>query len=222
MLTTSELTYQYAEAGPTFRFPNLHVTPSQPTLLLGPSGSGKSTYLHLLAGILTPQSGRMVLDGTDYAQLSGAILDRFRGRHIGLVLQRAYFLEALSVRENLAIARRTAGLPSSNAVLTSTLDQLGIGHYASKRPRQLSVGEQQRVTIARALVNHPKLILADEPTSALDKVNAQRVSHLLRTRAAELGAALIVVTHDERLRPDFPQVTELQPLTDQAAARVDP
>ena len=222
VLITSNLTYRYAVGGPTFRFPDLRVVVGEPTLLLGPSGSGKSTWLHLLAGILTPQGGHMVLDGTDYAQLTGAALDRFRGQHIGLILQRAYFLEALSVRENLAIARRTAGLPAHDAVLSQTLDQLGIAHYATKRPRQLSVGEQQRVTIARALVNRPKLILADEPTSALDKGNAHRVSSLLRNRAAELGAALVVVTHDERLRPDFPQIVELQPLTAQPTARVDP
>ncbi len=222
MLTTSHLTYHYPGTGPTFHFPDLQVAAGEPTLLLGPSGSGKSTWLHLLAGILTPQAGHMALDGTDYAQLTGAALDRFRGRHIGLILQRAYFLEALSVRENLAIARRTAGLPADDTVLNTTLDQLGIAHYATKRPRQLSVGEQQRVTIARALVNWPKLILADEPTSALDKDNAHRVSTLLRNRAAELGAALVVVTHDERLRPDFPQIIELQPLTAQTAARVDP
>ena len=221
VLTTSNLTYRYTLSGPNFRFPDLHVAPGEPTLLLGPSGSGKSTWLHLLAGILTPQGGHMVLDGTDYARLSGAALDRFRGRHIGLILQRAYFLEALSVRENLAIARRTAGLPIDDEVLSQMLDQLGIAHYATKRPRQLSVGEQQRVTIARALVNRPQLILADEPTSALDKGNAHRVSSLLRNRAAELGAALVVVTHDERLRPDFPQIVELQSLTVQPTARVD-
>ncbi|WP_420458101.1 ABC transporter ATP-binding protein [Neolewinella sp.] len=222
MLITSHLTYQYPGTGPTFHFPDLHIAVGEPTLLLGPSGSGKSTWLHLLAGILTPESGRMELDDTDYAQLSGAALDQFRGRHIGIILQRAYFLEALSVRENLAIARRTAGLPANDTVLNITLDQLGIAHYATKRPRQLSVGEQQRVTIARALVNRPKLILADEPTSALDKGNAHRVSTLLRSRAAELGAALVVVTHDERLRPNFTHVVELESLTAQPTARVDP
>ena len=221
VLITSNLTYRYTVGGPTFRFPDLQVTADEPALLLGPSGSGKSTWLHLLAGILTPQGGNMALDGTNYAQLSSAALDRFRGRHIGLILQRAYFLEALSVRENLAIARRTAGLPADEAVLNTILDQLGIAHYATERPRQLSVGEQQRVTIARALVNRPKLILADEPTSALDKGNAHRVSALLRNRASELGAALVVVTHDERLRPDFPQIVELQSLTEQTAVRVD-
>ncbi|CAH0998932.1 Lipoprotein-releasing system ATP-binding protein LolD [Neolewinella maritima] len=222
MLVTSRLTYRYGEGGPTFRFPDLRVGVSEPALLLGPSGSGKSTWLHLLAGILTPESGSMELAGTDYAQLGGAALDRFRGQQIGLVLQRPYFLEALTVRENLAIARRTAGLPADATIIHSTLEQLGIDRYADRRPTQLSVGEQQRVMIARALVNQPKLILADEPTSALDKVNAQRVSDLLRSRAAELGAVLVVVTHDERLRADFTQVVELRPVTDQATARVDP
>ncbi len=212
MLVTRTLRYRYPGAGPEFRFPDLAVAATEPTLLLGPSGSGKSTWLHLLAGVLTPTAGSSVLEGTDYAQLKGGALDRFRGRNIGLVLQRPYFLEALTVEENLAIARRTAGLAADRDLIRSTLAQLGIARYAGQRPRRLSVGEQQRVTIARALVNRPHLILADEPTSALDNRNAARVSALLRQRAAELGAALVVVTHDERLRGDFPAVVELQPL----------
>lgn len=213
MLTTQDLNYTYPHNGPTFHFPDLEAEAATPTLLLGPSGSGKSTWLHLLAGILTPERGSILLGGTDYATLGGADLDRFRGRHIGLVFQKAYFLEALSVGENLAIARRTAGLPADDRLVHTLLEQLGIGNYYRKSPRQLSVGEQQRVTIARALVTQPKLILADEPTSALDNINARRVSALLRQRAAELGATLIVVTHDERLRSDFPAVVELQPTT---------
>ena len=209
VLTTSNLTYRYADDGPTFHFPDLRVEAATPALLLGPSGSGKSTWLHLLAGILTPASGSTLLDGTDYAALSGSHLDSFRGANVGLVLQRAYFLEALSVGENLAIARRTAGLPADNDLVRATLAQLGIDRYYGKNPRRLSVGEQQRVTIARALVTRPKLILADEPTSALDNHNAHRVSTLLRERAAALGAALVVVTHDERLRNDFPEIVEL-------------
>ncbi len=211
MLATRNLCYRYPDSGPEFHFPDLQVAPGEPTLLLGPSGSGKSTWLHLLAGVLTPTAGATTLEGTDYARLSGGALDRFRGRNIGLILQRAYFLEALSVRENLAIARRTAGLSADRELLHATLEKLGIAHYADERPRRLSVGERQRVTIARALVNRPQLILADEPTSALDNRNAARVSELLRQRAAELGAALVVVTHDERLRSDFPAVVALTP-----------
>ncbi len=209
MLVTRNLCYRYPDAGPEFHFPDLAVAADAPTLLLGPSGSGKSTWLHLLAGILTPTGGETSLAGTDYAYLRGGALDRFRGRNIGLILQRAYFLEALTVRENLAIARHTAGLPADEDLLRSTLENLGIAQYGDERPHRLSVGEQQRVTIARALVNRPQLILADEPTSALDNRNAARVSELLRQRAAELGAALVVVTHDERLRGDFPAIVAL-------------
>ncbi|WP_116127871.1 ABC transporter ATP-binding protein [Lewinella sp. IMCC34183] len=209
MLETHDLTYRYPGAALSFRFPDLQVAAGDRALLLGPSGAGKSTWLHLLAGVLTPAGGRTRLDGTDYSALRGAALDRFRGRNIGLVFQRAYFLEALTVTENLALARRTAGLPPDTRLLRTTLEGLGIDRYADQRPGRLSVGEQQRVTIARALVNRPKLILADEPTSALDNRNASRVSALLRSRAAELGAVLVVVTHDERLRGDFPRVVEL-------------
>lgn len=211
MLTTSNLTYRYSNEGPTFHFPDLHVAATDPALLLGPSGSGKSTWLHLLAGILTPASGSSTLDGSDYARLAGARLDKFRGANIGLVLQKAYFLEALTVGENLAIARRTAGLSIDTKLIVDILGQLGIGPYRHHNPRRLSVGEQQRVTIARALVTRPKLILADEPTSALDNGNARRVSELLRERADDLGAVLIVVTHDERLREGFSTIVELDP-----------
>ncbi|MCP9236815.1 ATP-binding cassette domain-containing protein [Lewinella sp. JB7] len=215
MLTTHNLTYSYPGTNPVFRFPDLTVGSAEACLLLGPSGAGKSTWLHLLAGLLTPAAGSTFLDGTDYAKLTGGALDRFRGRNIGLVLQRAYFLEALTVKENLLIARRSAGLPADEEGAHTVLEQLGIGPLAARRPHQLSIGEQQRATIARALVNHPKLILADEPTSALDNRNAARVSSLLRQRAAELGAALVVVTHDQRLRDDYSTVVELQPSTPQ-------
>ncbi len=184
-------------------------------MLLGPSGSGKSTWLHLLAGILTPLAGKVQVDGIAYTALSGGELDRFRGRNVGLVLQRAYFVEALSVEENLALARKMAGLAADRSFLFYLLEQLGIEQYARRNPRELSVGEQQRVTIARALVNRPKLILADEPSSALDDRNAMRVSQLLRERASEVGAALVVVTHDGRLRPDFERIVEIDRLTEQ-------
>ena len=209
MLTTSDLQYRYPDGGPTFHFPDLHVSAERPALLLGPSGSGKSTWLHLLGGVLTPTAGQTVLNDTNYAELSGGQLDRFRGKHIGLIFQRAYFVAALNVAENLALARQLAGLPKDPARIQRTLDSLSIGHHAKARPHQLSVGEQQRVTIARALVNQPQLILADEPTSALDDANASRVSALLRERAGELGAALVVVTHDGRLRGEFGEVVEL-------------
>ncbi|PPK85157.1 putative ABC transport system ATP-binding protein [Neolewinella xylanilytica] len=215
MLTTHDLSYRYGAGAPEFAFPDLSVEAGEGALLLGPSGSGKSTWLHLLAGILSPLTGRVELDGTVYGSLRSGDLDRFRGRNIGLVLQRAYFVEALNVAENLALARKMAGLPPDRAFLLSVLESLGIGRYAQRKPRELSVGEQQRVTIARALVNRPKLILADEPTSALDDPNAHRVSQLLRERAAELGAALVVVTHDGRLRTDFSRIVAIEPLTTQ-------
>ena len=212
VLRTHDLSYQYSPGEPVFAFPDLAVEAGEGALLLGPSGSGKSTWLHLLAGVLSPMSGTVKLAGTDYGQLRGGDLDRFRGRNIGLVLQRPYFVEALNVTENLALARRMAGLPPDAGFLESLLIRLGIERYARRKPTELSVGEQQRVTIARALVNRPKLILADEPTSALDDANAARVSKLLRERAAELEAALVVVTHDGRLRNDFSRVIHMTTL----------
>ena len=207
MLLTRNLRYTYP-GGPDFAFPDLEVSAGERVLLLGPSGSGKSTWLHLLAGVLTPTGGSLELDGRDYAQLRGGTLDRFRGEHIGIVFQRAYFIESLSVEENLAVAQGLGKGAVNRPALRQTLDDLGIGQYRDRSPLTLSVGEQQRVTIARALVTKPRLLLADEPTSALDHRNARRVSRLLCAQP-DRNSALIVVTHDERIRDDYDKIIEL-------------
>lgn len=207
MLRTNDLSYRYPNS-PPLQFPDLQVEEDRNLLILGESGCGKTTLLHLLAGLLRPKTGALRLNGTDYGQLRGARLDRFRGRHIGIVYQRAYFIESLRVAENLQISP----FAQSDAV-RSFAEELGIGHLLNKYPHELSVGERQRASIVRALAHRPSLLLADEPTSALDQTNCQRVSELLRRSAEATGATLIVVTHDDRLKPDFPQQLLLEPQT---------
>lgn len=202
MLQTEQLAFTYS-AGNAFRFPDICCERGEHWLLLGQSGSGKTTFLHLLGGLLSPRSGAIRLEGTDMARLSGPALDRFRGRHIGIVFQRSHFVRSLTVGENLALAQTLAGMPVDNSRIAKLLDRLNVGHKLEQKPDRLSVGEQQRVAIARALVNSPELILADEPTSALDDENCDQVLQLLTEQAASVKATLLIVTHDGRLKDKF-------------------
>lgn len=172
-------------------------------LVTGPSGSGKSTLLHLLCGTLRTQSGRVVVAGQDYAVLSGARMDRFRGQHIGLVLQRLHLVPTLSVEANLLLAQYCAGLPQDKRRVHSVLGELGLGDRGSAFPHRLSHGQAQRVAVARAVLNRPQLILADEPTSNLDDRNCEQALNLLVDQAKRCNATLLIATHDARLRGRF-------------------
>jgi putative ABC transport system ATP-binding protein len=189
--------------------PSWAVAAGQHSLILGPSGSGKSTLLHLIAGLLRPSRGHVVVAGQDLGALAPAELDAFRGRSIGIVLQRLHLIPALTVRDNLRLARTLARLPPDAAQIDALIADLGLAALAGARPSRLSQGEAQRVAIARAVVNRPMLILADEPTSALDDVNCTAVLALLRAQAEASGATLVVATHDARLKPHFGHRLEL-------------
>lgn len=180
------------------------VLPTSAQLLVtGPSGSGKTSFLYLLAGLLRPASGRVVVAGRDLAELSEAGRDRFRGRTTGIVFQTLHLVRALNVLDNLRLAAFLAGNRVSEARLRELLDRVGLADRASARTFELSQGEAQRVGIARALVNSPRLVLADEPTSALDDERADAVRELLVGSTREHRAALVVATHDSRLLPHF-------------------
>jgi putative ABC transport system ATP-binding protein len=172
-------------------------------LLLGPSGSGKTTLLSLIAGLLTPDAGRVLVAGVDMGSAPPAARDALRRARIGIVFQTTRLIGALSVAGNLALAQRLAGRPDASLV-SRVLERLGIAHLAAARPRQLSQGEAQRAAIARAVVTRPALLLADEPTSALDDANAARVAAMLLETAADAGSTLLVATHDARLLAQIP------------------
>lgn len=172
-------------------------------LLLGPSGSGKTTLLNLVAGLLTPDSGRIEVAGEEMASAAPRQRDAIRRRHVGIVFQAIRLVGALSIRANLELAQRLAGRRDPG-LITRLLERLGLAELADRRPRQLSQGEAQRAAIARALATRPSLLLADEPTSALDDGNAARVAELLIESAAETGATLVVATHDARLLAHVP------------------
>lgn len=182
---------------------SLAVAPGVHHLLLGPSGSGKTTLLNLVAGLLTPDSGRVLVAGEDMSGATPPARDALRRRHIGIVFQTIRLVGALTLAENLALSQRLAGRRDERLV-DRVVERLGIAHLAGARPRQLSQGEAQRAAIARAIVTRPSLLLADEPTSALDDGNAARVAGLLLDSAAETGATLLVATHDSRLLSHVP------------------
>lgn len=169
-------------------------------LVLGPSGSGKTTLLHILAGILKPAAGSVSVAGQDYGRLGTGELDRFRGRHIGIVLQRLHLVASLTVMNNLLLAQYLAGLPQDRRRAREVLDGLGLGDRADSHPHQLSHGQAQRVALARAVINQPQLVLADEPTSNLDDAHCREAFELLSSQAAGCNATLVIATHDQRIR----------------------
>jgi putative ABC transport system ATP-binding protein len=208
MLQTKDLSFSYAN-GPGFSFPNLSVESSDVLLVLGRSGKGKTTLLHLLAGLMEPNSGSVLVDGNSMVELKGKNRDSFRGRNIGMVFQEAQFIRSISVMQNLQLARSLAGLKNNETFAKELLTELGIADKANNRPSQLSIGERQRAGIARALVTDPKVVLADEPTSALDDENCQLVADLLQKTVTGHGAALVIVTHDQRLKNRFTNSVEI-------------
>lgn len=213
MLQAKNLSFQYP-GGETLRFPDLICEAGATHLLLGDSGSGKTTLLQLLAGLRRAATGTVRINETDISKLSGRALDRFRGQTVGMVFQTAHFLRALTVEENLAVAMQLAGKKPDKSRIKALLEELNLGDKLKKRPGRLSVGQQQRVAIARAVVNQPAVILADEPTSALDDKNTQQVLDLLRSQADAVNAALLIVTHDNRLTATISNSTRLgQPLS---------
>lgn len=209
MLTTKDLIFSY-DGQRNLSFPDIHCGKGEKWLLLGQSGCGKTTLLHLLGGLLSPKSGQVEVSDTRLSSLSSGKLDQFRGQNIGIIFQKSHFVRSLTIKENLILAQKLAGLKPSLERVKTLLERLNIGHKLNAKPDQLSQGEQQRVAIARALINQPAIILADEPTSALDDTNCEEVIQLLEEEAAKAGATLLVVTHDGRLKSRFSNQINLQ------------
>lgn len=202
MLRTKNLTYSFPNQKP-LSFPDLLCSKGEHWLLLGQSGSGKTTLLHLLAGLRSSSSGEIYVSDQDLGKFQGAQLDRFRGQNIGIIFQQSHFVRALSLLENLRLAQILAGLSVSDQRIREITGRLGIAHKLFSKPQRLSMGEQQRASIARAIVNKPKIILADEPTSALDDYHCLEVINLLKEEASAEQITLLIVTHDNRLKTEF-------------------
>lgn len=208
MIKTSRLSYTYKDHHEIV-FPDIDCPPNEHLLILGPSGAGKTTLLHLLGGILSPVNGEIIIGDTAMHLLRGSRLDRFRGKHIGLVFQKAHFIRSLSAIENLLLTQHISGIPVDRKAAQHLMEKLSVAHKANAKTHLLSVGEQQRLAIARALINKPDVILADEPSSALDDQNCFSMVNLLLEVATENQANLIVVTHDHRIKDLFPNKINL-------------
>ncbi|WP_353170374.1 ABC transporter ATP-binding protein [Flavobacterium sp.] len=202
MISTKNITFSY-DKNQNFIMPDLFCQAGSTILVTGNSGKGKTTYLHILAGLLQPNSGEIFIDNTDFTNLKAGKADTFRGKNIGVVFQKSHFIASLSVIENLEMASWLATGKKHTKRAKELLNKLDILEQAHKQPSQLSVGQQQRVSIARALINEPKVLLADEPTSSLDDKNADNVIELLESLSKEYKAALIIVTHDSRIKAKF-------------------
>ena len=203
MISIEGLSYQYPsknEATKKISFPDFKVVRGEQFLLLGQSGSGKTTLLHLLGGLIRAQHGTIKLEEIDITQLSEIKLDQFRGKQVGFIFQKNHLMASLSVRNNLLMAPFLAGKKQDGDRIDHVLEELGLLEKRDSQIHQLSQGQAQRVAIARAIINKPALILADEPTSALDDTNCEKVIQLLTKVASENNAALIVATHDQRLK----------------------
>ena len=206
MLETKNLRFKY-DNDSELSFPDIK-TSKENLLILGASGVGKTTFLHLLSGLLKPLEGEIDLIGTPISKLAMSEMDRFRGKNIGIVFQKPHFINSLTVKENLQLAQYISKKIDKTRI-NSLLESLGIEDKANKKTLNLSQGEKQRVAIALAIVNSPKLILADEPTSSLDDLNCDKVINLLKDQAAKYKAKLIIITHDYRLKKHFKNTLSL-------------
>ena len=183
---------------PAVRGVSFSAEPGEFISIVGPSGSGKSTLFYMLGGLTRADSGRVVVGGADFAQLSDAERTRLRKQKIGFVFQKFNLLPTLSARQNVEIARDIAGASGNNdsEFFSRITELLGISKRLDHRPSELSGGEQQRVALARALINKPAIVLADEPTGNLDTKNSDAVLAMLRQSNRELGQTVLMITHN--------------------------
>lgn len=193
---------------------NMHVAPGEVVGLIGPSGSGKSTLLKCLGAVIDPTAGRMTLGDESIFDNGWKVRDlrALRRDKIGFVFQAPYLIPFLTVTDNVALLPMLAGVPNAaaRAQALALLTALDIQHRAEAMPSQLSGGEQQRVAIARGLVNRPPVILADEPTAPLDSARAMAVVRILNDMASQFQTAIIVVTHDEKIIPTFKRIYHIR------------
>jgi len=197
---------------PILDIAEFHVAPAEQLALVGHSGCGKTTLLHVISGITRPDCGRVEIDGQEISQLREARRDRFRAENIGYVFQTFNLLRAFSALENVMLGMAFVGGRADHDRARQLLEQVGLGHRLTHKPNQLSVGEQQRVAVARALANRPKLLLADEPTANIDARHQQQVVDLLRDRCRDEHVAVVMVTHSDDVAGQFDRIEPLERL----------
>lgn len=208
MLQIHSLQHMYAGAT-EINYPDWHVDKRNHAIIIGNSGSGKTTLLHIIGGLLKPLSGQVIIDDSEISKMNQSSVDRFRGGNIGIVFQKPHLIRSLSVLENLLIAQYLGHQKIDKNAALDIMNQLDIGELKSRKVHQISQGQAQRVSIARSLLNKPKLVLADEPTASLDDSNCEKVIRLLKDQAELCSATLIVATHDHRVKSEFQNALEL-------------
>jgi putative ABC transport system ATP-binding protein len=217
LLTLQDLRFGWQPAQPVLDIAELTLAAGTSLFLRGPSGSGKSTLLNLIGAVLQPQAGTITLLGTDLASLNRGARDRFRADHIGFIFQQFNLLPYLSALDNVLLPcgfsrrrRERAGSHGGAEAARHLLDRLGLGPELYERPaNRLSVGQQQRVAAARALIGAPELIVADEPTSALDSDARDGFLKLLFDECRQAGSTLLFVSHDRSLEASFDRAIDL-------------
>ena len=190
--------------------PHYSVDQGEQAVLIGPSGGGKTTLLHIVAGITRPDDGQVTVNGVDIYGFSESGRDRLRAKTIGYVFQTFNLLPAFTALENVELGMAFSGERHSGRQARKMLERVGLAHRLSSYPRTLSVGEQQRVAVARALANSPKLLLADEPTANVDPSNQQQVVDLIRQSCEEDRIAMVLVTHSMEVADQFERVDPLE------------
>jgi putative ABC transport system ATP-binding protein len=203
---------------PILDIPEFRVEAGEQMVMIGHSGCGKTTLLHVIAGISRPDSGKVRINDWDITLMPESECDRFRAERIGYVFQTFNLLAGFSAMENVLLSMRFArGRPDKNRA-RQLLNRVGLSHRTTHRPSQLSVGEQQRVAVARALANKPQLLLADEPTANVDAGHQQQILDLIRETCQEENVALIMVTHSSDVADRFSRVDRLEEFNRVAAA----
>jgi putative ABC transport system ATP-binding protein len=200
-------------SSPTLDIKKWHVDKGQSIFLYGRSGSGKSTLLNIIAGILEPQQGIVKILDNDITRLGQAEKDRFRARHIGFIFQQFNLIPYLSVADNIQLSQTFSAAKRNKEQMIQLIEQLGLSaSLLSRKANQLSVGQQQRVAVARALHHQPEIIIADEPTSALDTETRDEFIELLLQQAKKNTSTVLFVSHDKSLASYFDQTIDLQQL----------
>ncbi|HVA45477.1 MAG TPA: ABC transporter ATP-binding protein [Pirellulales bacterium] len=194
---------------PVLDIARFEVAAGEQMVLVGRSGCGKTTLLHVIAGISRPDRGQVEVHGCDIATLPEAGRDRFRADNIGYVFQTFNLLPGFSALENVLLGMTFARGRADGERAATLLNRVGLGHRLTHKPAMLSVGEQQRVAVARALANRPKLLLADEPTANVDSRNQQQIIDLIRQTCGEEQVTLVLVTHTPEVAGQFPRVERL-------------
>lgn len=214
MLSLKDIRKQYRQPNgeilPILDVPDYEVGEGEQVALIGPSGCGKTTLLHIIAGILQPTSGSVLLDKVEISRYSESARDRIRADKLGYVFQTFNLLPAFSALENVLLGMTFARGKRDVERARELLKRVGLQHRSGHKPGSMSVGEQQRVAVARALANRPRLLLADEPTANVDPRNQQQIVDLICSTCREENISLIMVTHSEQVSGQLQRVDRLQ------------